>query len=142
MRALTFLAVLLGLLGAAGAEEGWESECRAMLDQAGEVLAGERLTLVHWQCGDLLPHGGRRLLRMTLEQGREYAVVGVCSETCRDLDLRLETLDGEEVDGDVELDDYPIVRAEGEGSGDLRLEVLMADCLAERCAYGIGVYAR
>jgi hypothetical protein len=42
----------------------------------------------------------------------------------------------------VEVDDYPVVEVVVTGSGTFRLEVGMADCAAEPCSYGVGVYGR
>jgi hypothetical protein len=136
--------VLVGLSVAVGAGAGdtWEEECRGMLEVAGAALANEGYRLTPPVYTGQLDDGGKATLRFTLEKGKGYALVGVCGADCKDLDLRLLTAAGEEVDADLELDDSAMVEVEVAETADFMLEVLMVDCRAGPCSYGIGVFVK
>lgn len=79
---------------------------------------------------------------VTLEAGREYAIIGFCDNDCSDLDLVLTDADGDMVDSDVAGDDYPVVEVEPGRNGTYNLRVVMAACSVEPCFYGVGVFAK
>jgi hypothetical protein len=144
VRGTTLGSVLVGLVvvGGVAAGDPWEEQCREQLEVAGLALSAQGYEMTHEPYLGDLAEGDSDLLGVTLDKGREYALVGVCDEDCRDLDMRVLSLSGEEIDSDVEVDDYPMVEVTVTGSGGFRLEVIMATCQDGPCAYGIGVFAK
>ncbi len=50
--------------------------------------------------------------------------------------------DGEAVDSDVAMDNYPVVQVEPARNGSYTLRVVMATCSVESCFFGVGVFTR
>jgi len=144
MSSRSYALVLVGLsvAVAALAVDPWDEQCREQLSLAGAALASQGYELTHQLYTGELDSGAKKTLGVALEKGRQYALVGVCDEDCKDLDLVLLDLDDEEVDSDVELDEYPMVEVEVTDAGDFKVKVLMADCRNDPCSYGIGVFAK
>lgn len=88
-----------------------------------------------------LAAGGGEDFEVSLEAGKEYAIVGFCDGDCTDLDLVL-TANGQQVDSDVAEDDYPVVEVTPNRNGTYNLRVVMAACSVEPCYFGVGVFAR
>lgn len=141
-KSIALVVCALGVAGTVSAGDPWEAQCRIQLKTVGAFLEEEGFTATHKLYLGELYHGQADELRLNMDKGSEYALIGVCDEDCSDLDLRVSTLNGEIIDTDVEVDDYPVVKVWVTGTGEFRLEVGMADCSAEPCSYGIGVYAR
>jgi hypothetical protein len=80
-----------------------------------------------------------RTLTVTLDSGTDYLVLGVCDEDCTDLDLRLYQ-GSTQIDEDVALDDYPVVRVTPSATREYRVEVIMATCSVNPCRFGVAVY--
>lgn len=70
-----------------------------------------------------------------LARGTRYLISGRCDRDCRDLDLRLFSPGGEEIDTDLLGDDVPVVSTTPWQSGRYRVEVIMAHCAIEPCGY-------
>ena len=81
-------------------------------------------------------------LPLTLRAGQEIRIVGVCDETCNDLDIRVLNPRGEIVAQDVRGNDHPVVDLRAEMFGQHTIEVGMIDCRAPRCRYAVNVYTR
>jgi hypothetical protein len=81
-------------------------------------------------------------LTLTLHSGVSYALVGVCDNDCSDLDLILYDAVGREVSSALRPDDKPVVVAAPRWTGQYRLRVIMARCLAQPCFYGIGIFGQ
>jgi hypothetical protein len=79
---------------------------------------------------------------LTLHAGKKYALIGVCDNDCKDLDLVLYDADGNQVDADLQKDDYPLVQVTPTETQRYRVKVIMADCQTSPCWYGIGVYGK
>jgi hypothetical protein len=144
MSSRSFALVLVGLsVAVAGwAGDAWEEQCREQLRLAGVALASQDYQLAHQLYTGKLSGGAEESLGITLDKDRQYALVGVCDEDCKDLDLVLLTLDDEEVDSDVEQDEFPMVEVEVAGVSSFKLKVLMADCQNGPCFYCIGVFTK
>ncbi|MGA7935472.1 MAG: hypothetical protein WCA35_18115, partial [Kovacikia sp.] len=71
-----------------------------------------------------------------------YGLIGVCDRDCRDLDLRLYDENGNLVAADTSSDDTPFVSLTPRWSGQFYLRVDMANCRANYCYYGVGVFGR
>jgi hypothetical protein len=89
-----------------------------------------------------LDEGEQESMTAGLRSGVEYMILGVCDNDCSDLDLRLYDELGNEVDIDLEVDDYPIVNATPSRSGEYRIEVAMVTCATEPCFFGVGIFSK
>lgn len=81
-------------------------------------------------------------LPLTLRAGQEIRIVGVCDESCNDLDIRVLDPRGEIVAQDVRGNDHPVVDLRAEMFGQHTIEVGMIDCNAPRCRFAVNVYTR
>jgi hypothetical protein len=81
-------------------------------------------------------------LPLTLRAGQEIRIVGVCDESCNDLDIRVLDPRGEIVAQDVRGNDHPVVDLRAEMFGQHTIEVGMIDCDAPRCRFAVNVYTR
>ncbi|HEX8395481.1 MAG TPA: hypothetical protein VF665_24230 [Longimicrobium sp.] len=89
-----------------------------------------------------LNNGTQQDVNVTLNQGREYLVIGMCDRGCSDVDLQLFDASGTKVSEDVMDDDVPILEFRAASSGSYRMRVVMARCTTEPCAYGVSVYSK
>jgi len=79
---------------------------------------------------------------VTLQEGWEYRMAGVCDMDCFDLDLVLFDPRGAEVAFDVFEDALPILAHTPDTTGEHKVEVIMVACDVEPCAYRIATYAK
>lgn len=107
-----------------------------------EVMANEGFS----QRGEFrtgaLRNGAEETIRVQLEAGVSYAIVGVCDGDCSDLDLFLNDPAGRPLSQDIAEDDVPVVTAEITRAGSYQLRITMPACSVDPCGYGIGVFAR
>ncbi|NET35422.1 MAG: hypothetical protein F6K19_25925 [Cyanothece sp. SIO1E1] len=75
-----------------------------------------------------------------LQGGTEYLFRGFCDEDCNDLDLYLRDDDGDEIDSDIEDDDFPIIYFTPYTSGRYQIEVSMYACEVEPCYWGLAIF--
>lgn len=80
-------------------------------------------------------------LRINLNGGTRYVIIGVCDNDCSDIDLRLFAPDGTKVIEDIATDDYPTLEFVAPTTGVYRLSVEMANCRQSPCYYGVQVYS-
>lgn len=118
-------------------------------DQVGQQLIGAATTLglrgyrlTHDPYVSTLPDDSSKFLTINLRAGNSYALVGVCDEDCRDIDMRLYDENGNLVASDTATDDTPVVRVTPRWSGRFRVKVSMPSCSASSCYYGVGVFGR
>jgi hypothetical protein len=91
----------------------------------------------------MLPRGGSVVLEANLRAGVRYTVVGVCDDDCVDLDLRAHAPGaGEVLDEDVSTDDVPVLTFTATVNGPHPVTVIMSECRAEMCYFGLKVLAR
>ena len=141
------LAVLLGvaLLAPAAAQaqdSRWERQVSDQLRRYGNVLSDKGYQLSHEIKTGSLGDDENEYFSLELDGGTSYALLGVCDEDCTDVDLRLFDADGNEVDSDVETDDYPVVEVRPGRSARYRVKVIMATCSTSPCFYGVGVFGK
>ncbi len=79
---------------------------------------------------------------VTLQDGIEYKVVGVCDLDCFDLDLALLDPMGVEVASDFMEDDIPFLALVPDTTAEYRIEVIMVACGVEPCSFRVATYAR
>ena len=78
----------------------------------------------------------------TLEQGVTYLVTARCDAACSNVDLQLTDDAGQVLQSDMDDDDYPTVSFTAPKSGTYRVNVRMARCVAQSCAYGVALFRR
>jgi len=81
-------------------------------------------------------------IMINLTGGRRYAIIGVCDNDCRDVDLQVFSGDGTKIGEDLEVDDQPLVQFSAQYTGQYRVKVLMANCNTNPCYYGVQVLTR
>ena len=126
----------------AHAQDAWERQVTRLLGQVASVAISNGMTLTHEPWIGSLSDGSSERHTITLRAGTSYALVGVCDNDCTDLDFRLYDANGNEVAEDVATDDTPVISITPRHSGQYILQAVMADCRADPCRYGIGVYGR
>ncbi|MCZ6916169.1 MAG: caspase family protein [Gemmatimonadetes bacterium] len=109
------------------------------IDEWEEVLAEDGYRLIDDSKIGTLNEGASETVRLDLAAGMAYTIVGGCDVDCTDLDLHLTDSRGNEIDIDIDDDDFPMVVTERGGSYGLR--VSMVRCSAEPCHWGLGVFA-
>lgn len=151
MRRTSYLAAALALLASAAPAAAQATHRESVLDllrgasqeAAGRGFRTEPRVFDARQMVGMLPAGGAVVLEANLRAGVRYTVVGVCDGDCVDLDLRVHSPAGETVLGeDVNTDDVPVVTFVAPADGPHPVTVVMSDCRAELCYFGVRVLAR
>jgi hypothetical protein len=120
---VSMLALPLGI-----AQAQWRQQVTSQIDQFQERMSDSGFRLAEETRTGSLDEGEQESMTAGLRSGVEYMILGVCDNDCSDLDLRLYDELGNEVDIDLEVDDYPIVNATPSRSGEYRIEVAMVTC--------------
>lgn len=76
-------------------------------------------------------------LNLELEPGWQYVALGMCDEDCGDLDFHLFDGADKQVGFDVASNARPIVQVTPTAAGAYRLQVVMGQCSAPPCFYGV-----
>ncbi len=136
--------LVLGLFApaAASAQDQWVTQVRNMLRQAAQDYEDNGYELTHEIHTGSLGNGGSETITLTLDIGTSYSIIGACDEDCDDLDLVLYDPQGDQVDEDTLVDDFPIVEVTVPRTGQYTIEVIMASCTAEPCRYGLGAFGK
>ncbi|HEX6371995.1 MAG TPA: hypothetical protein VF006_23930 [Longimicrobium sp.] len=145
MKKLLLLTAALAALFApstARAQDAWVRQVRAQITAVGSRFEQQGYELTHRIYTGALNDGASEMVDLELDVGREYQIMGACDEDCSDLDFTLYDGNGNVVDSDMLDDDYPLVSLTVTRSGVFRVRVSMADCSADPCRYGIGVFGR
>jgi hypothetical protein len=128
--------------GALQAQDEWARQVRGLLDRASESFASRGYRMSHDIFQGRLDDDATDDLSVQLRAGQEYEIIGACDNDCQDLDLVLYDDNGNTVDSDLATDDFPIVSVTPRRNGRFRIHVSMANCTAEPCRFGVGIYAR
>lgn len=122
----------------APAQDEWTRQVSQQLDMVVEAMAERGFSPVGDAHIEALSEGASDEVELQLAAG-SYMIVGMCDADCEDLDLVL-SLNGEEVTGDFETDDTPVLAFQVEESGTFTLRVDMATCTSGPCRYGVRVF--
>jgi hypothetical protein len=79
---------------------------------------------------------------ISLTQGLEYKLAGVCDNDCDDLDLMLYGPSGEEVASDLLSDPIPLLSVAPTAGGDHRVAVVMVNCTVEPCGFMVSTFVK
>jgi hypothetical protein len=74
---------------------------------------------------------------VTLRKGRGYAIMGVCDDSCSDIDISVSDPGGGIVEEDLANDDVPAVNVFPEADGVYTVQVFMAECESNPCALAL-----
>lgn len=142
--AVTFLVLLAaaGAAGAAGAQTRWERQVTQQLDLVARDLAPRGYRVAGEPFTGQLGQGGTARFRVALRPNVTYALVGLCDEDCRDLDLRMLDEGDREVTTAAVPGDKPFLEITVETGGKFTLVVTMAQCGTGPCNYGVGLFAK
>lgn len=127
---------------ARGQENQWRSQVEGYLKTASKTLSDRGYAQTHETQIGSLRDDENESFTVTLHSGTAYALVGVCDNDCTDVDLVLYDADGDQVDSDLQTDDYPMVQVRPRETMRYRVKVIMATCKTNPCWYGIGVYGK
>jgi hypothetical protein len=135
--------VLAATASPVSAQSDWRLHVQQQLQERGQGLRQQGFALMPEIPVGSLSEGEQKVLSFGLDGGGDYAFLGMCDSDCSDLDLRLDTVDGQEVDSDYQIDNTPAVYVENLGrSGTYLLTIGMAACVSGSCRYGVGVFRR
>jgi uncharacterized protein (UPF0179 family) len=137
---LVFIGVI-ALANSATAQNRFEQQVRAQLDHVGQNLSKKGFELTTQIYAGELNEERNEEVSVRLRAGVRYAIVGVCDEDCKDLDLVLYSASGRELASDVEEDDVPVVEITADRDGLYMARAVMANCSAEPCSYGLGLFS-
>jgi len=126
---------------AAGQDE-FERQVRDQLEKGGRDLEKKGFRLTHHIFTGGLKQDEQENVVFELGPGQAYVIVGVCDNDCKDLDLKLLSAAGREIDRDVQEDDSPVVAVTPTRQERFTAQAIMAACSAQPCRYGLGVFAK
>jgi hypothetical protein len=142
MRFFAIVAVgVVFLMQSASAQNRFEQQVRTQLDRVGENLAKKGFELTTQVYTGELGEEKNEEVSVRLRAGVRYAIVGVCDEDCKDLDIVLYTASGRELASDVGEDDVPVVEITPDREGTYMARAVMANCSAEPCSFGLGLFS-
>jgi hypothetical protein len=131
---------ILMAFGAAGSN-AW-AQARNIFQRVSVQLDGDGYVATGNTSSGWLNRGGETTWSVWLNAGNSYAVAATCDRDCTDVDLRLISPGGLEIDSDLGDDDEPIVFATPSRSGYYRVRVSMPKCSVQPCEYFVGSFRR
>lgn len=140
--ALTAVAGLVASTAAFAPQDEWTQQVRRLLQRAGQSFEERGYSMTHQIYTGSLRNRTNEFVTLRLDIGTQYQIMGACDNDCSDLDLTIYGPNGDELDTDIEMDDFPIVSVTPNRTGTYRVKVVMATCNAEPCRYGIGVFGK
>ena len=77
-----------------------------------------------------------------LSSSKDSLIEGFCDEDCDDLDLYLNDSDGDEIDKDIEEDDFPLMYFSPNKTGQYSIKISMYSCEVEPCYFGLAIFEK
>lgn len=111
-----------------------------LLDKMTEVYADKGYTATGYQYQGAMNQGQEQVLNIPLSGGTDFQIMGACNSNCGNMDIELRDASGTLVDKDELEDDFPIVGASAPGAYTAR--VIMTDCTANPCSYGVKAFRK
>jgi hypothetical protein len=141
------LAILLvGLAGIAAtpaaAQTPWEQQVQQQLRVISADIAPQGWRYAGSPFTGQLGEGERETLRIALREGTAYALVALCDEDCRDLEVTVLGEDDAVLAKSAGRTDQPLLEVQAPATGKYRIMVTMAHCGSGPCAYGVGVFMK
>jgi hypothetical protein len=103
-----------------------------LTDKATELFGEKGLTPTGWVSNGTLAQGATKTVSVTLKDGVS-SIVGMCDTDCGDLNLVIKDSKGNELDSDLEDDDFPILVTDKGGTASVT--VTMVACKTSACRY-------
>lgn len=126
----------------AGGEDEWLAQPRAQLEGAARILERQGFRMVQPLQTGYASVGGPTVVRVRLEEGRVYGVMGACDTDCSDVDLVVLDRDRTALGADAEPDDAPVVVFRAPYTGEFFVGVNVARCATEVCGWAVGVMTK
>lgn len=139
------VSALLGVslvASTAHAQDQWERVVRRQLEQVGSVSERNGYRMASDIFQGRLDDDATTNLNVELQRGKDYVLWGVCDQDCSDIDLVIYDSNGDQVDSDLQTDDKPLLHVIPSRNGQYRIKVSMANCSANPCRYGVGLWSR
>lgn len=127
------------LLSAAPHQDRWDRDTRERVARAMTRDGREGVRLERIAVSGAMGEEGMRTVRVWLEAGRPYLIVGVCDEDCGDLDLRVHDTLGRAVAADEDALPRPMVDFTPRRSGEHAVRASMVSCRRTVCDYAVAV---
>jgi len=135
--------LLFGLAAApAAAQTRWERQIHEQLRVISADLAPQGWRYAGSPFTGQLGQGDRETLRIALREGTRYALVALCDEDCRDLEVTVLGEDDAVLARSAGWGDRPLLEMQPRATGKYRVVVTMAHCASGPCAYGVGVFMK
>ncbi len=147
MRAV-FGSAACALLGAslialpAEAQNSWQQVVNAQLATHSNTLRNNGFNAMAQPITGSLNDDADMGTPIALNAGMEYAIIGVCDQDCRDVDLRIFGPDGAMIVDDLALDYHPVLHFSATSTCQYRLVIMMANCTANPCYWGVQVFGK
>ena len=133
--------LLVGRAIATGVSRAWRVEGEtAAISLVRAFAASASHVRVRWVWLD--GKGERETLRIALREGTQYALVALCDEDCRDLEVTVLGEDDAVLAKSAGWGDRPLLEVQPRATGKYRIVVTMAHCGSGPCAYGVGVFMK
>ena len=120
----------------------WTNQVRAQLIQVAVAAGFSGNSLTHQPFIGDLGNGGENDITFNVTAGVSYAIVGVCDNDCRDIDLKLYDDNGNLISSDTQRDSTPIIRVTPRWNARFTIRVIMGNCSNSPCRYGIGFFGK
>ncbi|MDH5805344.1 MAG: hypothetical protein OEZ54_09165 [Gemmatimonadota bacterium] len=135
-------AALFVFANAAEAQNEFQRQVRSQIEGATGFLESAGYGMSADPTTGSLNQGSSETFTVRLVGGMEYALVGVCDNDCSDIDLEVFGPNGNSLDSDFEVDDFPVLEFTAPSNGSYTVEVSMPGCSVEPCYYGVGTFMR
>lgn len=147
MKAALAPALLAAALAAttartAAAQNTYQQQIRTQMANHTQTVRGQGYSPERELITGSLNDDASEAMRLNLQGGTRYVIIGACDNDCSDVDLRLWAPDGTKVDEDILTDDTPILEFVAPVTGVYRLSVEMATCRQNPCYWGVQVFSR
>lgn len=122
------------------AQTAYEEKIEQELLTVTNLLAQEGFSPSHdYEIGSLLD-GTNDYLTLFLRGNKKYAIIAICDEDCKDIDIKVFDDNNNLVAIDEKKDATPIVTISPRWSGKFTIKVSMYNCIENYCYYGLGIY--
>jgi hypothetical protein len=109
-----------------------------LFEKVTELFGTKGLKPTGFESRGMLAAGASQTLSVPFKGGASLAIIGVCDENCKDLNLYVADSKGNEVASDVEDDDAPLALVKERGTYTVRVE--MKACGSSNCKFGIKTF--
>ncbi len=110
-----------------------------LTDKATELFGEKGLTPTGWVSNGTLAQGATKTVSVTLKDGVS-SIVGMCDTDCGDLNLVIKDSKGNELDIDLEDDDFPILLTDKGCTATVTVTIVA--CQTSACRYRLGGFKK